>query len=109
MNIGVQNIRFFKAEAVIIIMENARTRDYVHQLSEHIIKNLDKGYTADALKFSLMSQGYSRITVENAIEIANKKIAEKIPPINEKPEISYKIIPEPEKKGFWETVKGWFR
>ena len=39
-----------------------------------------------------MNQGYSRITVEKAIELANKSIAEKIPLIKEKPQITYKVI-----------------
>ena len=88
------------------------------QLAEYIKKNLKKGYTLDALKFSLMNQGYSKISVEKAIEITNRQIAEEIPPIKEKPEITYKIIADKQedleqvkvslnnKKGFWERVFG---
>ena len=66
----------------------------VQQLSDYIVKNLKKGYTMDSLKFSLMGQGYTRISVENAINLANKKLAEEIPTIKEKPRITYKVIEE---------------
>lgn len=62
------------------------------QLAEYILKNLKKGYTLDALKYSLESQGYSKISVENAVDYANKQLAEKIPPIKERPEIIYKVM-----------------
>jgi len=65
------------------------------QLAEYILKNLKKGYTVDSLKFSLISQGYTKITVENAIEIANQKLAKEIPQIKERPEIIYKVVAEP--------------
>jgi|TARA_B100002003_G_C14114015_1_gene535836 hypothetical protein len=84
------------------------------QLADYILKNLKKGYTLDSLRFSLVSQGYSKISVENAIELANKKLAEHIQPIKEKPTITYKIIKdddepilvEPKKESFWERVFG---
>jgi len=87
--------------------------DYIQQLADYIKKNLNKGYTLDALRFSLMGQGYSRISVEKAIELANKQIAETIPEIKEKPTITYKIVDEEnkpiqvltnEKKSFWKRL-----
>jgi len=69
-----------------------KPNDYVEQLAEHIEKNILKGYTLDSLRVSLISQGYSRISIEKAIEIANKKLASKIPPMKEKPQITRKII-----------------
>ena len=66
----------------------------VQQLAEYILKNIKKGYTMDALKFSLISQGYTRISVENAIDLANKELAKEIPIIKEKPRITYKLIEE---------------
>ena len=82
------------------------------QLSEYIIKNLKKGYTIDSLRFSLVSQGYTKITVENAIELANKNLAKEIPAIKERPEIIYKVVAEPQeieeiksiKKSFWRKL-----
>jgi len=73
-------------------MYNSKTP--AQQLADHIKNNLKKGYPLDALKFSLINQGYSKISVENAIELANKQIAEEIPKVKETPQITYKIIEE---------------
>jgi len=69
-------------------------KDITSQLVDYIKRNLAKGYNQDTLKFSLMSQGYSRITVETALEKAHKQLAITIEPIKEKPQIIYKIIDE---------------
>lgn len=66
--------------------------DPIQQLADYIKKNLNKGYTLDSLRFSLITQGYSRISVENAIDKFNKELAKEIPPIKEKPQISHRII-----------------
>lgn len=86
-------------------------KDCVQQLTEYIIKNLTKGYTLDALKVSLINQGYSRVSITNAIDRANKQLAERIPPIKEKPQIIYKAIEEDtfRKKGFFIFIKKIFR
>jgi len=86
-----------------------KPEDYIQQLAEYIKKNLVKGYTLDALRFSLIEQGYLRISVDKAIEFANRQLAEKAPVMKEKPKITYKIIPEIEesvktKKSFWKRV-----
>jgi len=57
------------------------------QLLSYVRKNLEKGYSPDTLKYSLLSQGYSRTSVEKAIETAQHEIASRIPPIPEKPKI----------------------
>jgi len=64
----------------------------IEQLIDYVRKNLEKGYTLDALRVSLKDQGYSMISIERAIERVNKEIASKIPPLKEKPQISYKVI-----------------
>ena len=85
------------------------------QLADYIEKNLDKGYTSYSLKFSLMSQGYSRISVDRAAEKANKRIAEQMPKMKEKPQIIRRVITdnEPiqitqetpqEKQGFFKKI-----
>lgn len=90
-----------------------RPEDYTQQLADYFKRNLAKGYTLDSLKFSLMSQGYSRVSVEKAIEIANQQLAEKAPILKEKPQITYRTIPETylesEKKGFFKKVLSWFK
>lgn len=84
----------------------------IQQLTDYIRKNLIKGYTLDSLRVSLINQGYSKISVEKAIERANQQIAQEIPPIKEKPQITHKIITEdneviiPEKKGFLKRIFG---
>tara|TARA_Y100000310_G_C20684027_1_gene817822 strand:+ start:2606 stop:2896 length:291 start_codon:yes stop_codon:yes gene_type:complete len=90
--------------------------DITTQLVEHIKKNLSKGYNQDTLRFSLISQGYSKITVENALERANKELANILPEVKEKPKIIYKLIGEDNKpvqivetrKSFFEKLKDFF-
>ena len=85
-----------------------RPKDHIQQIADHIKKNLAKGYTLDSLKFSLMNQGYSRTSIDNAINLANKQLAEQAPPMREKPEIIYKSFNEKEepKKSFWKRLFG---
>ena len=66
------------------------------QLADYIKKNISKGYTPDSLKFSLIQQGYSRTSVEKAIEIANKQLAASAPRMIEKPVIKYETVDEEE-------------
>jgi hypothetical protein len=78
-------------------------------IADYIKKNLKKGYTLDSLRFSLISQGYSKISVENAIDLANKQMAKEIPQIKERPEIIYKVVTEAEiiktePKSFWKKL-----
>ena len=87
----------------------ATSEDITQQLAEHIKRNISKGYTVDALRFSLLNQGYSRITVEKAIEKANYQLAREAPKMQEKPQITYKIEPEIPETSFWQTIKSWFR
>lgn len=94
-------------------------KDHIQQLSNYIKRNLAKGYTLDALRFSLMDQGYSRISVEKAIELANAQLAASAPEMREKPKITYTLLNEegnpiqktnifPQNKSFWEKIKNWF-
>jgi len=71
-----------------------RRPDYKRQLVDYFKKNLKKNYTKDALKFALIRQGYSRVIVEQAFEQATKEIADKAPPLKEKPIIKYEIYDE---------------
>lgn len=82
---------------------------FIEQIADHIKKNLKKGYTIDALRFSLINQGYTRISIEKAFELANKKLAEELPLIKEKPEIIYKVEPIiQEKNSFFKRILDWF-
>jgi len=62
------------------------------ELADHIKKNLAKGYTPDAVRYSLLAQKYSRTTVEKAMEIAQKQLATSVPKMEEKPKITYEVI-----------------
>jgi hypothetical protein len=93
-------------------------KTHAQNLADYIKKNLRKGYTLDSLKFSLITQGYSKISVENAIDISNKQLAKELPEVKEKPQITYKITAEDldsgeskseiiqveTKKGFWKSL-----
>ena len=68
------------------------------QLAEYIMKNIRKGYTPDALKYSLLTQGYSRTSVEKAIETANKQLALEAPKMSEKPHVKVTLIDNEEMK-----------
>ena len=85
--------------------------DYKRKLINYFKKNLAKGYTSDSLRFALMDQGYSKTSVEAALEQANKELAEKAPVLKEKPKIKYEIIDEYDKpitikKSFFKRILG---
>jgi len=88
------------------------------QLADYIKKNISKGYTIESLKYSLMQQGYSRTSVEKAMQIANKQMAENAPKMSEKPIIKYEVISdedmakkvaEQDNKGFFRRIFDWFK
>lgn len=90
-----------------------RRLDYKEQLIDYFKKNLQKGYTSDSLKFSLVKQGYSRTAVDQAFMEANKVLAEKAPAFKEKPFIKYEVLdhedrPVKLKFSFWKKIKSWF-
>ena len=93
-------------------MDTTRPKTQVRQLVDYIKKNLAKGYTLDSLRFSLMAQGYSRLSVNEAIDIANKELATEVPPMQEKPQIIHRIMEEvPEEnistlKRLWKKLFG---
>ena len=97
-----------------------KSKDHIQQLADYIKRNLSKGYTMDALRFSLIKQSYSRISVEKAIQLANQQLAVSAPEMKEKPKITYTLLDEegnpiqktdvfPQKKGFWNKITSWFK
>ena len=72
-------------------------RGYIRQLANYIKKNLSKGYTAEALKWALINQGYSKLEVNEAIKLANEELAKEAPKFIEKPVIKYETEPPIEK------------
>ena len=84
-----------------------RPEDHIQQIANYLKNNISKGYTMDSLKFSLMGQGYSRISVEKAVELANEQLAQKAPILKEKPQIVYRAIPAAdmeEEQGFFKKL-----
>lgn len=84
---------------------------YITQLVNYLKKNLKKGYTLESLKWALINQGYSKTTVDRAIELTNKELAKEAPILKEKPVIKYEIIDEHDnpvtiKKPFWKKFFG---
>ncbi len=85
--------------------------NYRKKIIEYLKKNLKKGYTLESLRWALIGQGYSRTSVERAIEELNKEMAKKAPVLKEKPVIKYEIIDEKDrpikiKKSFWKRIFG---
>lgn len=86
------------------------------QLVDYIKKNLSKGYTIDALRYSLVKQGYSRTSVDKSIDLANREMAAQAPKMVEKPVIKWETIDDNEmaakvaaqnsKPGFWRRLFG---
>ena len=84
------------------------------QLVEYFKKNLKKGYTTDSLKWALINQGYSRVIVEEALEIAQKEMAKEAPILKEKPRINYQVLdkdgkPVEFKNSFWKKIVRFFK
>ena len=85
--------------------------DYINQVSNYIKRNLKKGYTKESLKWALVDQGHSKLSIEKACKIAEEELAKEAPFLKTKPIIKYEII-EPKienikikKQPFW---KKWF-
>ncbi len=85
--------------------------NYRKKIVDYLKKNLKKGYTIESLKWALIGQGYSRTSVERAIEELNKELAKKAPILKEEPVIKYEIVDEKDrpikiKKSFWKRIFG---
>jgi hypothetical protein len=68
--------------------------NYRKKIVDYLKKNLKKGYTVESLKWALIGQGYSRTSVERAVEKLNKELARKAPILKEEPVIKYEIVDE---------------
>ena len=91
-------------------IRSSRNTDYIQQLANYILRNISKGYTQESLKWALINQGHTRSSVEQAMKMANQKLALQAPKMVEKPVIKFETEPEMEEenKGFWSKVKSWF-
>ena len=85
--------------------------NYRKKIIDYLKKNLKKSYTLESLRWALIGQGYSRTSVERAIEELNKELAKKAPVLKEEPVIKYEIIDEQDrpikiKKSWWKRIFG---
>jgi len=82
---------------------------------EYFKRNFSKNYTQDTLRFALLAQGYSRAAIDQAIEMANKELAEKAPVLKEKPIIKYELYDQDNRPiridpfTRWEKIKFFFK
>ena len=86
-------------------------KTHIEQLAEYIKKNLKKGYPDESLKWALVSQGYSRTAVDEALKEAHMDLAAKAPILREKPMIKYEVMDENNslvqvKKSWWKRFFG---
>jgi len=86
-------------------------KEYKGKLIDYFKNNLKKGYTEDSLKWALINQGYSRSSIETALEAVHKELAQKAPVLKEKPKITYEVIDENDnpitiKKPWWKKIFG---
>ncbi len=93
-----------------------RRLSYKDELVDYLKRNISKGYTLDSLKFALANQGYSKVSIDQAIDQMNKELAEQVPPIvKEKPKITYELYDDKNRKvrfnksDFWDNVKSVFK
>ena len=77
------------------------------KMVEYFKKNLKKKYTEDSLRFSLLSQGYSRTSVDIALQLAQQELAAEAPILKEKPVIKHEIIDEYDRP--ITIKKSWFK
>jgi len=88
---------------------NLRNIDQTKPLIEYLQRNLRKGYKLDDLKWSLIGQGHSRVSVDKAIEFVKELEEAKRREIPERIEIIRPVdIPVEEEKTFWQKLKGFF-
>ena len=85
--------------------------DYIQKIIGYLKRNLRKGYTLDSLKWALVGQGYSKTSVERAIEELNKELAKQAPILKDKPVIKYEIFDENDnpimiKRPWWKKILG---
>jgi len=85
--------------------------NYRKKIVDYLKKNLKKGYTIESLRWALIGQGYSKTSVERAVEELNKELARKAPILKEEPVIKYEIVDEKDrpikiKESFWKRIFG---
>lgn len=84
-------------------------------LVNYVKKNISKGYKPESLRWALVSQGYSRIIIDDAFKQATKELDEEDKKIKlaqqerDKPKIEYQAYDENDhplfpKKAWWKKL-----
>jgi hypothetical protein len=83
---------------------------YKRKIIDYLKRNAKKGYPLQTLRFALISQGYLRPMIDEAIEQAVKEMAKEAPVLKEKPQIEHEVVvdntPIPVKKPWWKRLFG---
>lgn len=88
---------------------NLRNIDQTKPLIEYLQKNIRKGYKLEDLKWSLIGQGHSKVSVDKAIEFVKEIEEAKKSEMPEKIEIIRPVdIPVKEEKTFLQKLKSFF-
>ncbi len=82
---------------------------YIRNLVDYFKKNIEKGYNDETLRWALINQGYSRVEIQKAMEIAHQELAEKAPKIVEKPKITVEVVDNQNKTIQIETKKPFWK
>lgn len=93
------------------MMREIRETNQLKPLIEYIQRNLRKGYKLEDLKWALVNQGHSRVSIDKAITFINELQEAQKPKKQElpQPEVSFTEMPQvQEEKSFWGKMKGWF-
>lgn len=88
-----------------------KEKDYLQRLADYLKRNIAKGYTVDSLRWALVKQGKNRTEIERALTLAQQQMAADAPKFQSKPQLIVQREEEkkPEKKGFFESIIGWFK
>ena len=93
-----------------MVTRNLREIDQVKSLIEYLQRNLRKGYKLEDLKWSLIRQGNSRVSVDKAVNFVKQLEEAKKRDMSERIEIKKsEHIPIKEEKNFWQRLKDTFR
>ncbi len=83
--------------------------NYVKNLVDYAKKNIQKGYTADSLRWALVNQGHSRIEVDKALTMAQSEVTKQSmsearaqTKAQQQPQVQVDV--EPEKQSFWKRM-----
>lgn len=93
-----------------IMTREIRDIDSVKGLIDYLQRNIKKGYRIDELKWALIDQGHSRVSVDKAVKYVTDMIeAQKLKKMEmPKPEVLQMPMQVEEKKSFWQKIKSWF-